>query len=433
VTADGPGVEDLLRQLAPRVLGVVARRYRDFDAAEDAVQEALLAAALDWPSKGLPESPEAWLVAVASRRLVNIWRGDNARRRREETVGFLEPPTAPGADAAPDDRDDTLLLLFMCCHSALTPPSAIALTLRAVGGLSTAEIAAAFMVPEATMAQRISRAKQRIHSSGVPFELPAREVWRDRLAAVLHVLYLIFSEGYASTNDAELVRTDLSREAIRLTRAVQRLLPGEPDVTGLLALMLLTDARRQARTGPYGELIPLPEQDRGRWDRKAIDEGVALVTAALRQGSAGPYQLQAAIAAVHDEAATAEATDWPQILSLYGVLERIQSNPMVTLNRAVALSMVDGPRAGLGLLDSLDERIPGHYRLAAVRGHLLEMAGDRAGAVAQLRLAATRTPNTPEQRYLLTEIARLNGLTGEPGQRPTGAPASSSRTPPPGP
>jgi RNA polymerase sigma factor (sigma-70 family) len=415
VTGDQRGVEGLLRHLAPRVLGVVARRYRDFDTAEDAVQEALLAAAVEWPRNGLPESPEAWLVAVAARRLVNMWRSDHARRRREATVGLLESPTTPGADAGPHDRDDTLLLLFMCCHSALTPPSAIALTLRAVGGLSTAEIAAAFMVPEATMAQRISRAKQRIHSSGVPFELPGREAWRDRLAAVLHVLYLIFSEGYASTNDAELVRTDLSQEAIRLTRAVHELLPGEPDVAGLLALMLLTDARRDARTGPHGELIPLPEQDRGRWNQKAIAEGVALVSAALRQGSAGPYQLQAAIAAVHDEAATAEATDWPQILALYGVLERIQSNPIVTLNRAVALSMVDGPRAGLDLLEALDARIPGHYRLAAVRGHLLEMAGDRTAALAQLRLAATRTPNIPEQRYLLTEIARLNKLTDDPG------------------
>jgi RNA polymerase sigma factor (sigma-70 family) len=403
-----PSVEGLLRELAPRVLGVVARRYRDFDTAEDAVQEALLAAALTWPEKGLPDSPEAWLIAVASRRLINIWRTDHARRRREEAGVLLEPQNAPPADTPSGDRDDTLQLLFLCCHPALTPASAIALTLRAVGGLSTAEIAAAFLVPESTMAQRISRAKQRIHSSGVPFQMPAREDWRSRLDSVLHVLYLIFSEGYASSSSDEIVRTDLSQEAIRLSRAVQRLLPDEPEVAGLLALMVLTDARRGARIGPHGELIPLPEQDRSRWDAKAIAEGVALISEALRKGSVGPYQVQAAIAAVHDEALHPDDTDWRQILALYEMLERMQSNPMVTLNRAVALAMVDGPRAGLTLLDTLDERIPGHYRLAAVRGYLLEMAGDRAAAVTHLRAAATGTSSTAEQRYLLTEIARLN-------------------------
>lgn len=398
-------IEDLLRELAPRVLAVVARKYRDFDTAEDAVQEALLAAHLHWPAEGLPDRPEAWLVATASRRLINMWRGDDARRRREERD--WEPVTASAADDTATDRDDTLQLLFMCTHAALTPPSAIALTLRAVGGLTTAEIAAAFLVPEATMGQRISRAKQRVHASGEPFRLPSGADWRPRLDAVLHVLYLIFSEGYASSGGGELVRTDLSKEAIRLAREVHRLLPHEPEVTGLLALMLLNDARRDARTGPHGELIPLPEQDRARWDRAAIAEGVDLVSAALRQRAVGPYQLQAAIAAVHDEAATAAETDWPQILALYGVLERIQPNPMVTLNRAVALAMVDGPQAGLKLLDSLDERLPGHHRLAAVRGHLLEMAGDRPAAIEQLRAAAVGTSSAPEQRYLLTEIARL--------------------------
>ena len=405
-----PSIEGLLRELAPRVLGAVARKYRDFDTAEDAVQEALLAAALQWPDQGVPDSPEAWLVSVASRRLINIWRSDHARRRREEISVELGPPIAPAADADGGGRDDTLLLLFLCCHPALTPASAIALTLRAVGGLTTAEIAAAFLVPEATMAQRISRAKQRIHTSGVPFQMPGRDDWRIRLDAVLHVLYLIFSEGYASSDSDDLVRTDLSHEAIRLTRQVQRMLPDEPEVAGLLALMVLTDARRDARTGRHGELVPLPEQDRSLWDRAAIDEGVALVSAALRRGSVGPYQLQAAIAAVHDEAAKAEQTDWPQILALYGVLERIQSNPMVTLNRAIALSMVDGPRAGLTLLESLDDRLPDHYRLAAVRGYLLEMAGDRYAALEQLRAAASGTRSQAEQRYLLTEIGRLNGL-----------------------
>ena len=403
----GPSTEDLLRELAPRVLAVVARKYRDFDSAEDAVQEALLAAAQQWPAEGVPDSPEAWLVTAASRRLINIWRSDTARRRREELSGLMEPDTAPGADDPVPDRDDTLRLLFLCCHPVLTVSSAIALTLRAVGGLTTAEIAAAFLVPEATMAQRISRAKQRIHTSGVPFQLPNQENWRERLGAVLHVLYLVFNEGYASSSGGELIRTDLSREAIRLGREVHRLRPDEPEVAGLLALMLLTDARREARMGPHGELIPLDKQDRGRWDQAAIADGVELVSRTLRLGSVGPYQLQAAIAAVHDEAARAEDTDWPQILALYGVLERVQANPMVTLNRAVALAMVDGPRAGLDLLSTLDASIGGHYRLAAVRGHLLEMAGDRAAAMTHLRTAAAGTGSKAEQRYLLTEIARL--------------------------
>jgi RNA polymerase sigma factor (sigma-70 family) len=404
-------LEDLLRDLAPRVLGVVARKYRDFDTAEDAVQEALLAAAQTWPVQGRPDDPRAWLITTASRRLINIWRGDEARRRREELDWSESPRFTPAADDLRTDRDDTLLLLFMCCHSALTPPSAIALTLRAVGGLTTAEIAAAFLVPQASMAQRISRAKNRIHASGVPFGLQAGADWRPRLEAVLHVLYLIFSEGYASSDGPQFVRTDLSHEAIRLARAVHRLLPDEPEVAGLLALMLLTDARRDARTGAHGELIPLPEQDRGRWDSESIEEGLALVEAALRRGRVGPYQLQAAIAALHDEALDAAQTDWPQILALYGVLERVQPNPMVTLNRAVTLAMVDGPAAGLDLLSTVEENLGGHYRLAAVRGHLLEMAGDRTAAVEQLRLAATRTRSIPEQRYLLTEIARLS----EPG------------------
>jgi len=408
VTVPGrSSTEDLLRELAPRVLAVVARKYRDFDSAEDAVQEALLAAAEQWPTEGVPDSPEAWLVTAASRRLINIWRSDTARRRREELSGLMDPGTAPAADDPVPDRDDTLRLLFLCCHPVLTASSAIALTLRAVGGLTTAEIAAAFLVPEATMAQRISRAKQRIHTSGVPFQLPSQENWRERLGAVLHVLYLVFNEGYASSSGGELIRTDLSREAIRLGREVHRLRPDEPEVAGLLALMLLTDARRQARMGPHGELIPLDRQDRGRWDQAAIAEGVELVSRTLRLGSVGPYQLQAAIAAVHDEAARAEETDWPQILALYGVLERVQANPMVTLNRAVALAMVDGPRAGLDLLSTLDSSIGRHYRLAAVRGYLLEMAGDRAAAVAHLRTAAAGTGSKAEQRYLLTEIGRL--------------------------
>jgi predicted RNA polymerase sigma factor len=322
-----------------------------------------------------------------------------------------EQERSPADGPAPigDDGDDTLLLLFMCCHPALTPASAIALTLRAVGGLSTAEIAKAFLVPEATMAQRISRAKQSVKGSGVPFEMPAPAEWAQRLKAVLHVLYLMFIEGYTSSGGPDLQRSELSSEAIRLTRAVHRLRPDDGEVAGLLALMLLTDARRSARTGPDGDLIPLAEQDRSLWDQAAISEGVALVTAALSRGSVGPYQLQAAIAAVHDEAPRAEETDWPQILALYGVLERMSDNPMVMLNRAVALAMVHGPRAGLDRLEALDAdgRLAGHHRLDAVRAHLLEMAGDHAAAIAHYRTAASRTTSLPEQRYLIARASRL--------------------------
>ncbi|WP_437729915.1 RNA polymerase sigma factor [Sorangium sp. So ce1335] len=410
---DAPA-EHLLRDLAPQVLAAVLRRFRDFAASEDAVQEALLAAATQWPRDGVPDEPRAWLIQVASRRITDHVRSEAARRRREAFVVSLVPPEqqialAPDSDDPPE-QDDTLALLFMCCHPALSPSSAIALTLRAVGGLTTAEIARAFLVPEATMAQRISRAKQTIKASGVPFQLPTPEERAQRLGAVLHVLYLIFNEGYTTSSGPELHRTDLSIEAIRLTRAVHALLPGDGEVAGLLALMLLTDARRAARTGPAGELIPLHEQDRSLWDQGAIAEGVALVTAALSSGSVGPYQLQAAIAAVHDEAARADDTDWPQILALYGVLMRMSDNPMVALSHAVAAAMVHGPRAGLALLEDLDKdpRLTGHYRLDAVRAHLLERAGDHEAASAHYRRAASRTTNIPEQNYLATQAARLS-------------------------
>ncbi|MGK3992949.1 RNA polymerase sigma factor [Sorangium sp. So ce1024] len=410
---DAPA-EHLLRDLAPQVLAAVLRRFRDFAASEDAVQEALLAAATQWPRDGVPDDPRAWLIHVASRRITDHVRSEAARRRREAFVISLVPPEqqvalAPDSDDPPE-QDDTLALLFMCCHPALSPSSAIALTLRAVGGLTTAEIARAFLVPEATMAQRISRAKQTIKASGVPFQMPTPEERAQRLGAVLHVLYLIFNEGYTTSSGPELHRTDLSTEAIRLTRAVHALLPDDGEVAGLLALMLLTDARRAARTGPAGELIPLHEQDRSLWDQRAIAEGVALVTAALPRGSVGPYQLQAAIAAVHDEAAHADDTDWPQILALYGVLMRMSDNPMVALSHAVATAMVNGPRAGLDLLESLDKdpRLTGHYRLDAVRAHLLERAGDHEAAIAHYRRAAGRTTNVPEQNYLATQAARLS-------------------------
>jgi RNA polymerase sigma factor (sigma-70 family) len=396
-------IEDLLPELAPQVLGAVVRRYGDFDAAEDAVQEALLAAAMHWPAEGLPDNPRGWLIQTAVRRLTDQYRSDQARRRREESAALRE---LPGAE--PAQRDDTLVLLFMCCHPALTPASSIALTLRAVAGLSTAEIATAFLVPEATMAQRISRAKQQIKASGIPFRIPAPQEFEARLRSVLHALYLLFNEGYTSSAGTDLHRTDLSGEAIRLTRTMHAMLPEHSEVTGLLALMLLNDARRPARTGAHGELIPLAEQDRTRWNRPAIAEGVRLAATAMSGGVVGEYQLQAAIAVLHDGAERAEDTDWPQILGLYGLLARLSGNPIVELNRAVAAAMVHGPRAGLDLLAPLDKRLPGHYRLDAVRGHLLDMIGDTEAAAAHYRAAAARTTSEPERQYLVTKAAKLN-------------------------
>ncbi len=406
----GPAVEDLLRELAPQVLGVVIRRFGDFGAAEDAVQEALVAAALHWPGEGVPASPRGWLIQTAVRRMTDQLRSEHARRRREGAAAMREPPPAEVTG-----HDDTLILLFMCCHPALTAASAIALTLRAVGGLTTAEIANAFLVPESTMAQRISRAKQRIKTSGVPFRLPTSDERVRRLRSVLHVLYLIFNEGYASSVGRDLHRTELSGEAIRLTAMMHRMLPDDGEVGGLLALMLLTDARRPARTGPGGELIPLAEQDRTLWDRRMIAEGIGLITSAMAKGAVGEYQLQAAIAAVHDQAANVGDTDWPQILALYGLLERMTGNPMVALNRAIAAAMVHGPAAGLKLLEALDVPLAGHYRLDAVRAHLREMAGDVRQAIAHYRAAASRTTSLPEQHYLATQAARLKARATEGG------------------
>ena len=402
--------EHLLRELAPQVLGAVARRFRDFAAAEDAVQEAMIAAFTQWPQDGMPDNPRGWLIQVASRRMTDQARSEIARRARETAVAQEVETMAPTVDMESDmDPDDTLILLFMCCHPALTASSAIALTLRAVGGLTTAEIANAFLVPEATMAQRISRAKQNIKASGVPFRLPSPEERGERLPEVLHVLYLIFNEGYASSIGAQLQRLDLAHEAIRLTRSAKALLPDNGEVAGLLALMLLTDARRAARTGPEQELIPLTKQDRSRWDRAEISEGIEFLTAALSNGAIGLYQLQAAIAAVHDEAARAEDTDWPQILALYELLKRVSPSPVVILNHAIAAAMVHGPSKGLELLRMLDNdpRLAGHYRLNAVRAHLFEMIGDYESAAKNYRIAASRTTSVPEQNYLMTQAARL--------------------------
>ena len=407
------GVGTLLRELAPQVLGAVARRHGDFADAEDAVQDALVAAATRWPTEGIPANPRGWLYRVALRRLTDRLRSEVARRRREAVVAaevWADWAFVPPADVdVAVEGDDTLVLLFMACHPALTPASAIALTLRAVGGLTTAEIAAAFLVPEATMAQRISRAKQAIKVSGAGFALPGEAERSGRLREVLHVLYLVFNEGYVSSAGPELGRPDLTDEAVRLARVLHHLLPGDAEVAGLLALMLLTDARRAARTGPAGELVPLDEQDRSRWDRAKVAEGTALVSAAFTRGPVGPYQVQAAIAALHDAAPGTGETDWPQVLELYGVLERMSDNPMVALNRAVAAAMVHGPDAGLALLAALDTegKLRGHYRLAAVRAHLLERAGDRDGALTNYRAAADGTRSVPERDYLLGRAARV--------------------------
>jgi RNA polymerase sigma factor (sigma-70 family) len=404
--------EHLLRELAPQVLGAITRRFRDFAAAEDAVQEAMIAAFRQWPQAGIPDNPRGWLIQVASRRMADQARSEIARRERETTVAREAESVVPMLDIDSDmDPHDTLILLFMCCHSALSPSSAIALTLRAVGGLTTAEIANAFLVPEATMAQRISRAKQSIQNSAVPFRLPLPEERAQRLPAVLHVLYLIFNEGYASSIGARLQRLDLAREAIRLTRNAKTLLPDNAEIAALLALMLLTDARRAARTGPDEELIPLDKQDRRLWDRAEIAEGLELLNPALSKEPVGLYQLQAAIAAVHDEAERAEDTDWPQILALYELLRRVSPGPMVTLNHAIAAAMVQGAEKGLQLLKALDAdpRFAGHYRLAAVRAHLLEKMGDYEAAIRHYRVAAAHTTSIPEQNYLVAQAARLAG------------------------
>jgi RNA polymerase sigma factor (sigma-70 family) len=401
----GGAAEGLLRELAPQVLGAVVRRYGNFASAEDAVQEALLAAATQWPVDGEPDNPRSWLIRVASRRMVDQFRRDDARRTREDlAASWSWSLTRPDPVS---EQDDTLILMIMCCHPSLSPALAIPLALRAVGGLTTREIAAAFLVPEATMAQRISRAKAKVKASDEPFGLPEPDRRAERMRSVLHVLYLLFNEGYASSSGPDLARTDLSGEAIRLARGVRASVPEDPEVAGLLALMVLTDARRPARTGADGELVPLAEQERTRWDRGLISEGVALITEALRQGQVGEYQVQAAIAAVHDQAAGYGDTDWSEILSLYGLLERMTGNPMVTLNKAVATAMVQGPGAGLALLDGLDERLGDHHRIHSVRAHLLEQAGDTDAAVAEFRAAARRTTNLREQHYLATEAARL--------------------------
>ena len=398
------GTEGLLRDLAPQVLGALVRRHGDFGAAEDATQEALVAAATQWPEEGRPANPLGWLIRVATRRLIDQRRRDDARRRREDLAAswsLAAPDPAPGSD-------DTLILMFLCCHPSLTPGSAIPLTLRAVGGLTTREIATAFLVSEATMAQRISRAKATIKAAGATFELPGPDALQERLRSVLHVLYLLFNEGYATSAGPDLTRSDLSGEAIRLGRAVHGSLPEDPEVAGLVALMVLTDARRPARTDADGDLVPLSDQDRTRWDQALITEGLALVERAGERGPMGEYQLQAAVNAAHDRAARYEDTDWAEILSLYDRLERLTANPMVTLNRAAAAAMAEGPDVGLSILAGLDEQLGDHQRLHAVRAHLLEMSDEPAAAIVEFRAAAARATNQREQHFLLTQAARLS-------------------------
>jgi RNA polymerase sigma factor (sigma-70 family) len=408
-----PDIDVLLRDLIPRVVGALVRRYGRFEECEDAAQDALLDATVQWRAQGVPENPAGWLMRVASRRLVDRARSDLARRRREAAVATMvradDPSGAGPEQSAQPEQDDSLILLFLCCHPSLSPPSQLALTLRACGGLTTSQIARAFLVPEATMAQRISRAKQRVRGEGAKFELPPAAELPERLGVVLHVLYLIFNEGHTSTAGDDLHQVELTREAIRLTRSLRRALPGTPEVTALLALMLLTDARRPARTDAEGNLVPLADQDRTRWDAAALSEGLALTAEALSGGSSGPYQLQAAIAAVHAEAPSAQETDWRQIVVLYRLLEQVAPNPMVTLNHAVAAAMAVSPQAGLDLLHPLerDERLAGHHRLHAVRAHLLELAGERAAARQSYREAARRTDSLPERRFLESRADRL--------------------------
>ncbi len=413
---DGLGAEGLLRELAPQVLGALLRRYDGLDSCEDAVQEALLDASVQWRS-GVPDNPRGWLITVAARRLTDIVRSDTARRRRESTVFLATPPAFLVDPPVASGEDDSLALLFMCCHPALSPSSAVALTLRAVGGLGTAEIARAFGVSEATIGQRISRAKASVRAAGARFTLPAPGSERaERLAVVMQVLYLIFNEGYVASAGSSLVRVDLAAEGIRLARLLHRLLPADCEVAGLLALMLLTEARRPARVSPSGELIPLLEQDRSLWDASLIAEGCSLVAAALAGSRAlGPYQVQAAIAAVHDEAASVDATDWEEVLALYRLLDSVAPSPFATLGRAVAVAQVHGAVAGLSVVASVasDPALARSHRLYAVRAQLKEKAGATAEAADDYRAAARYATNLAEKRYLERRLASLTGADGK--------------------
>ncbi len=407
--ADRPA-EDLLRDLAPQVVGILSRRSGDFSAAEDAVQEALVAAHTTWPRDGIPDNPRGWLLTAASRRLVDEQRSAAARRRREQDWAAGSPE---GAEVV--QHDDSLTVLLLCCHPALSPASAVALTLRAVGGLTTAEIATAYVVPESTMAQRISRAKATLRDLGEPFDLPVGDRLELRVARALAVLYLLYNEGYAASAGPDVIRADRSAEAIRLARLAHRLLPADPEVSALLALMLLLDARRPARVTAAGDLVPLDEQDRSLWDPRLVAEGTALLGSSLGGGQPGPYQVQAAIAAVHDRAPSAADTDWPQVLALYGLLEEVAPSPFVTLARAVALAEAEGPDAAEAVLEEAAARLPDNHRVDAVRGHLAELRGDREAAREHYARAARHATNLAEQRHLTARASRLGRPAGECG------------------
>jgi predicted RNA polymerase sigma factor len=400
-------VEDLLRELAPQVLGALVRRHGNLARCEDAVQDAVVAAHAAWSADGLPREPRAWLRTVATRRLVDDVRATAARERREAAVAQHTRLFAPAADV-PERGDDGLALLVLCCHPALSAASQLALTLRAVTGLSTAAVARALLVPEATAGQRISRAKATIRAAGGRFTLPDPAELAARLPVVHQVLYLMFNEGWSASEGDELLRPELTTEALRLARLLHGYLPSSRETTGLLALMLLQDSRRAARTDAGGALVPLAEQDRSRWDQSAVAEGAALVVEALTAGPAGSYALQAAIAAVHAQAPSSERTDWAQVVGLYDALHRLAPNPVVELNRAVAVGMAHGPAAGLAALATLTGGpLAGHHRLAAVQAHLLEASGDEAAAAERYRTAARLATNAREQRFLALRASRL--------------------------
>ncbi len=407
-------LDDVWRREAPHVLGALLHRYGDLGECEDAAQDAAEAAAAQWPVRGVPDEPRAWLIRVASRRLIDRVRADTARFHRETrhaVRGLDRVDVAPDAgEVAGSDLDDTLRLFFLCCHPVLSRPSQVALCLRVVAGLGVEQIAAAYLVPARTMTQRLSRARAALRQADARFVMPSAEELPARVAAVVDVCHLVFTEGYTRTSGESLVDVPLAEEAIRLTRQVYTALPDHDEVAGALALMLLTHARSPARVDAGGDLVPLAEQDRSRWRRDLIGEGVALLERALPRGHVGRYQLQAAIAAVHAEAGTYQATDWLQISILYDMVSRVAPAPAVTLNHAVAVAMAHGPAAGLAMLEPLrsDPAMRRHHRLYAVRAHLLELDGDTGGAAEDYRRAAQLTASLPEQRYLHRRHARLS-------------------------
>lgn len=409
-------IERILRDEAPQTLAALTRRFGDFATAEEATQEALLAASRAWASDGVPSEPRSWLIRVGYRRMIDLLRSDRARHRREIEVGAAElAMTGPGGSpGTPPESDDSLTMLILCCHPALPQTSQVALTLRAVGGLTTAEIARAYGTTENTMGTRISRAKQRLTSAGARFVPPTEADRAERTAAVAAVLYLIYNEGYNATAGQSLTRVDLSGEAIRLARMLHAAVPDDPETTALLALMLLTESRRGARLAGTDELVPLDEQDRTRWDTDLIREGTELLNGVWQRGEAGPYRLQAAIAAVHAEAATPQETDWPQIAALYLWLERLTPTAPVRLSRVVAVAKAFGPQRGLALLDEfnrrhgLDRDLLTRARERAVRAHLLQMTGAGREAASLFREAAALTENQVERRYLLAKADALS-------------------------